>query len=121
MLRDTDLDELYQGQIVHLTPHSKTASRACHERRVVKVMHDKEKIRRHWPFIVVEWMVEGVAQWERVHRDNINLRPKTTTNKAERSQGDGTQSDGRVAGKWARVRKAPGRPVAKIEDQMELF
>jgi hypothetical protein len=121
VLRDTDLDELYKGQIVHLDPHTKTASRACHEKRVVRIMHDQETIRKHWPMVVVEWKVQGIDVWERVHRDNIKLRPKTTTTKVEKREGDGTQSDGRTASKWARVRKAPGRPTAVIEDQMELF
>jgi hypothetical protein len=120
VLRDADLDDLYKGQIVHLEPHTKTASRACHQRQTVRLMHEKETIRKHWPFVVVEWKVGGVDTWEKVHRDNIKLRPKTTTTRAEKAAGDSTQ-DNKTAGKWARVRKAPGRVTAHIEDQMELF
>jgi len=124
MLRDSDLHDLFQGQIVHLTPHTKTASRTCHERRVVRIMHDKPTIRKHWPMIVVEWKQDGKDMWERVHRDNINLRPNTRGTRAEKAEGDGTQGTSDM-GRWARVRKLPGRPkpiaLAEDEEQGTLF
>lgn len=119
MLRDADLDDLYQGQIVYLSPHTKTASRACHEQRAVRVMHDKDVIRKHWPMVVVEWTVGGVAKWERVHRDNIKLRPKTVSTKSEKREGDAV-GGGTTEQKWKR-KLAVGRPVAVADEQLELF
>src|SRR5215216_1918605 len=107
MLRDADLHDLYKGQIVYLTPHTKTASRACHEKRTVRIMHDKDLIRKHWPVIVVEWQQDGQDVWERVHRDNIKLRPGTSSTKVEKREGDGQGSSSGPA--VTRVRKMPGR------------
>lgn len=119
MLRDSDLHDLYKGQIVYLSPHTKTASRACHEQRAVRVMHEKDTILKHWPMVVVEWKQDGVDKWERVHRDNIKLRPGNASSaKVEKREGDG-QGGGKPT--VTRVRKMPGRPIAHIEDQMELF
>jgi len=125
MLRDVDLHDLHKGQIVYLTPHTKQASRACHERRTVKIMHEKDTIKRHWPMIVVEWKQDGVDKWERVHRDNVKLRahaPRAT--KVERAEGDGAQSSG--MGRWAsKVRVMPGKikpiELAEGQEQGTLF
>jgi hypothetical protein len=120
VLRDTDLHDLFKGQIVHLTPHTKTASRACHLRKVVQIMHEPETIKRHWPTVVVEWKEDGVDTWERVHRDNINLRPNTR-NKTDKQDGDGPSSGHTVA----RVRVMTGKikPIvlADNEEQGTLF
>lgn len=112
MLRDADLDELEQGQTVHLYPHTKTASRACHEQRTVKLMHDKEGNKKHWPFLVVEWKEGGVDCWARVHKDDVKLKASaTTTTKEEKRQGDQTGT----RGKAPRVRVLPKQPKANVE------
>lgn len=97
-------EDLRVGQTVYLYPHTKQASRACHEQRVVSVMQDPAK---HWPKVVVEWTENGVQQWQLVHRDNIRLRAAaSTTTKEETKAGDTTQDGG---AKWATVRRMPGR------------
>jgi hypothetical protein len=123
MLRDSDMAELIQGQIVYLYPHTKTASRACHEMRMVRVMHDRQLIRKHWPLLVVEWKQDGKDVWERVHRDNVRLRPVAKSNKSDKGAGDGPSA---VASKWAaKVRVMPGKikpiDLAEGEEQGTLF
>lgn len=112
-----EVDEVTVGQVVYLYPHTKTASRACHEQRRVTILHDPKK---HWPHLVVEWQQDGEAHWELVHRDNIKKRPATAAaSPTEKHQGDmagGTQTETR----WRR-KNAIASPVVNIEGQEALF
>lgn len=110
-----DVDEVQIGQTVYLDAHSKGAPAICHRRLVVKVMHPPA---RFWPYLVVEWKEDGVDKWARVHRDNIKKRPVQDRTVAERKEGD--TGSGTTSQKWQR-RLALPKPVALIEDQMELF
>lgn len=108
-------DEAPVGRVVYLYPHTKQASRACHEQRVVKIRKDAA---RHWPRVVVEWTQDGVGRWELVHADNIRLKPPgslASVNK-EKKEGDGPGSRGPAV---TRVRVMPGRikPIALSDDQ----
>jgi predicted lipoprotein with Yx(FWY)xxD motif len=115
MLREPS--EIEKGMTVYLYPQTKTASRACHEQRVVKVMKDPAA---HWPMVVVTWTDANGDQWELVHRDNIRKKPPSTSkSKEDKNEGDNIRENaGR--GKGARVRKMPGRakPI-DIPDHME--
>lgn len=122
MLRPSDLYELQQGQTVYLTAHTKTASRACWEKRAVKVMHGSDTLKRHWPLVVVEWEQGGAMVWEKVHYYNINLRSTAVASTTDKREGDGA---GSAARKPSRVRVMPGKikpiQLADGEEQGALF
>lgn len=109
--------EVEVGQTVYLYPHTHGASPACHRLLVVKVMRVPAET---WPYVVVEWEENNQPKWERVHRDNIKKRP-TAVQAEDKRQGDAVgQGGSRSPEKWQR-RLAVGRPVANLDDQMELF
>jgi hypothetical protein len=115
-------DEVEQGQRVYLWPQTKTASRACHDKRAVTVMHDPK---RWWPYLVVEWKDDaGSACWERVHADNIRKSLVERTSAAEKKTGDAV-GGGTTKEKWSRVRVMPGKSkeiqLAEGEEQGTLF
>lgn len=117
-----DPNAIQRGRIVFLYPQSKQASRACHRLLTVTVMKDP---RAHWPMVMVQWKEDGADRWELVHRDNIRLRkPGGTTTKAESKEGDTTRDSGGM-GKWAAVRKMPGKPkpieITEEQEQGTLF
>jgi hypothetical protein len=120
MLRS--VDEIELNQVVHLFPHTKVASRACHALTVARVIKDPKA---HWPMVVVGWKEATGDRWELVHKDNIRLKPRATqTSKVEKKEGDTVQGGG-TASIWARVRKMPGKVVevnlAETEEQGTLF
>lgn len=119
MLRS--VDEVQVGQMVRLHPHTKTASRACHEQQAVKIMKDPKA---HWPMVMVTWEQDGADRWELVHSDNIKPKLGALTTKVEKKEGD-TNQDSKTSSKWARVRKMPGKVVevnlAPDEEQGTLF
>lgn len=99
-------EEVPKGRVAYLYPHTATASRACHAMRTVEVVEGA----KHWPMVVVKWREPDADKWELVHRDNIRLRPPSARVKSEEKEGDTTQDEGATAGRWARVRKMPGKP-----------
>jgi hypothetical protein len=85
-------DDLTEGQTVYLFPHTKTASRAVHKQLTVKVMRDPKAF---WPWVLVKWNEpDGSDFWEKVHRDDIKLKPSSAASTpAGRKEGDGPGSN----------------------------
>lgn len=110
-----DAHEVSEGETVFLFPHTKGASTACHRQLTVKVMHDPKK---HWPYVIVEWMDDGKAVWEKVHKDNIKKKPAASAPSGDKKQGDG--SNVVSSGKWQRRLAAhtKAKPMA-LPDGME--
>lgn len=108
-------EDLPVGRTVYLFPQTKQASRNVHLMRTVSIMKDASA---HWPRLVVGWKEGSEDRWELVHKDNIRLRPPAARNKADEKEGDTIQGDtGRTSGKWARVRRMPGKPKPVDTDE----
>lgn len=104
--------DVVDGQTVYLVPATKMCGQWCWMRKVAVVDGDP---RRYWPIVMVTLTHQGQDIQAAIDKDNINLRPNKTT-KQEQKDGDrpGGTSD-------IKVKVMPGRPVAVVEDQMELW
>lgn len=96
-------EEAEENKIAYLYPHTKTASRACHDMKAVTILSA-----RHWPMVVVKWKEGEADRWELVHKDNIKLKPPSARVKSDEKEGD-TVRGGAMDSKWARPRKMTGR------------
>lgn len=109
-----DAHEVAVGETVFLFPHTKTASRICHEQKAVKVAKAPSA---HWPMVLVTWTEGDHDRWQMVHKDDIKKRPPNKT-AADKKLGDSLTDRNRAV---ARVRVMPGKKIEVMDDQMELF
>lgn len=112
--RPTDVEP---GQIVYLTPHTRTAGQYCWMKKAAAI----EDAKTHWPRVQVSLTHKGEETRAYVHKDDILLNPPSRTTKTDVKQGDSTTGQDTAT----RVRVMPGR-IKEIDlpadmEQGELF
>jgi hypothetical protein len=109
------VDDVTPGQTVYLYPHTRTSGQYCWLRKPAVVVDAKT----HWPSVRVALTHEGNDVETLIHKDDIKLRPDTTTKKkgGDMASGDHTLP---AVGESRRLAMTTTK-IENLEGQMELF